>query len=381
MIRIAYRMLVQDRAKFLALVLGIAFAAILIAQQAGMGWSAVMLSSNQIRDVREADIWVMKPNVEHIDGADPLPDSALSRVRSVEGVAWAVPYYTGIGMLRSTTGLYKAVNLYGIDEQTLTGAPRDFVLGGLSALHEDGAVLVDIAGYIKLFPGVELRLGDEFEIGQQRGKVVGIFRSLANFSGQPMVVTKRMAALRMARESLNSMTYVLVRTQPGEDPGEVARRISKRTGLLALTSDQFVVRTVTWVAKNSGIIENFMVTVILGFVVGVAIVGQTFYMFSTENMKQFAALKAIGVSNRSIVGMVLLQATYVSFLGYGIGIGVTALIFYSMTVDDGSALRGLYLPDPVAFASGGLVLILVLMSSMVSAWKVLTVDPALVFRS
>ena len=80
--------------------------------------------------------------------------------------------------------------------------------------------------------------------------------------------------------------------------------------------------------KRTGIPINFGITVVLGFVVGCAIAGQTFYLFTIENLKQFGSLKAMGVSNLRLVGMILLQALVVGVIGYGLGVGGAALFGY-----------------------------------------------------
>ena len=56
-------------------------------------------------------------------------------------------------------------------------------------------------------------------------------------------------------------------------------------------------------------------------------VGQTFYIFVLENLRQFGALKAMGVANLTILRMVLLQAMVVAGIGYAIGIGLCAGFF------------------------------------------------------
>ena len=84
-------------------------------------------------------------------------------------------------------------------------------------------------------------------------------------------------------------------------------------------------KTINYYLKYTGIPINFGITALLGFLVGTAIAGQTFYNFTLENLKQFGALKAMGATNGRIVGMILLQATVVGLLGYGIGVGLAAL--------------------------------------------------------
>ena len=84
--------------------------------------------------------------------------------------------------------------------------------------------------------------------------------------------------------------------------------------------------TIDYYLKYTGIPINFGITALLGFLVGTAIAGQTFYNFTLENLKQFGALKAMGATNLRIVGMILLQATVVGLLGYGIGVGLATAL-------------------------------------------------------
>ena len=93
-----------------------------------------------------------------------------------------------------------------------------------------------------------------------------------------------------------------------------------RPACMALTSDQFLWKDDQLLPEiYTGIPINFGITAFLGFLVGTAIAGQTFYNFTLENLKQFGALKAMGATNGRIVQMILLQALVVGLLGYGIG--------------------------------------------------------------
>jgi putative ABC transport system permease protein len=110
----------------------------------------------------------------------------------------------------------------------------------------------------------------------------------------------------------------------------------------------------------------------------VAIAGQTFYLFVIENLKQFGALKAMGLGNRRIVGMILLQALVVGSLGYGIGIGLAAIFFVSTSHI--TYLAGLHLYWQVVVGSGLAVLLIVVLVSLLSVRRVLVLEPAVVFR-
>jgi putative ABC transport system permease protein len=117
----------------------------------------------------------------------------------------------------------------------------------------------------------------------------------------------------------------------------------------------------------------------LGFIVGAAVVGQTFYIFVLENLRQFGSLKAMGVANQTILRMVLLQSMVVAGIGYAIGIGLCAA-FFEFTSRVSINLRGFELPWQVAAGTAGAVLVIIIIASLASVRKVMVVDPAIVFR-
>jgi putative ABC transport system permease protein len=135
-------------------------------------------------------------------------------------------------------------------------------------------------------------------------------------------------------------------------------------------------KTMGYYFKYTGIPINFGITAALGFLVGTAIAGQTFYNFTLENLKQFGALKAMGATNLRIVGMILLQATVVGLLGYGIGVGLGAL--FGM-MNEGTELA--FFPYwPILPITAGAVVLICILASLVSVRRVIVLEPAVVFR-
>src|SRR5262249_8484349 len=144
------------------------------------------------------------------------------------------------------------------------------------------------------------------------------------------------------------MSAILVAADPGVPHQEICRRIeestrqrAERPGLKALTRDEFIWSTLMYFGRRTRIIVHFRITRGLGFHVGCAIAGQTFYTFTLENLNQFGSLKAMGLSNLRIIGMVLVQALVVGLLGYGLGVGAAAL--FGQAATSGSKLA-FYMP-------------------------------------
>ena len=172
------------------------------------------------------------------------------------------------------------------------------------------------------------------------------------------------------------LTYILVKVHPGTAIETVATRITKLTGLQALTNAQFSDSTVTYFLKNTGIPINFGIAVILGLIIGTAICGQTFYGFTLDNVRYFGALKAMGASNVVLLKMIFLQALLVGLIGYGSGTGVASL-FYFLSKNSELAFR---LPWQILAITGCAVTFTCLIAALLSMLKVIFLEPAIVFK-
>jgi putative ABC transport system permease protein len=377
MIWIAWKMLIGNRAKYLGIVFGVAFAALLIAQQSSIFCGLMALTVSQILDVEGAGIWVMDPKVKYVDDVKPMADTHLYRVRGVPGVDWAVRLYKGIARARLEAGSYEQVILLGLDDATFIGAPLNMIEGSIDDLRAPDAVIMDIVGYRKLWPDEPFKRGRIIEMNDRRAVIVGLAKARKTFQSFPVVYTRYSQAVRFAPPERKVLSFVLAEPAPGVAAAELAGRISAQTGLQALSRDDFLAKTIRYYLRNTGIPINFGITVGLGFLVGTAIAGQTFYLFIVENLRQFGALKAMGTGNGTILLMVLAQALHVGFVGLGVGVGLAALFGWSTR---SFSKLSFYMPWQVLVITGVAVFLIVLLASLLSIRRVFVVDPAIVFR-
>jgi putative ABC transport system permease protein len=379
---IAWKMLTGNRPKYYAIIFGDSFAVMLMSQQLAIFTGLMRNTSSQIRDIQGADVWVMDPSVQFIDDITPLSDNAFLRVRGVPGVAWAIKLYNGKARGQFPEGNFKQFIILGIDDQTLVGAPSTMLVGSLADLRRPDGIVLDETGYRYLFPGEPLQAGRVFEMNDHRAEIVGVCKSSPTFQTFPIAYTTYNRALHYAAQERRSLSFVLAKVEEGAATEEVCRRIEEETGLLALSQDDFSWKTMVYYMQRTGIPVNFGITVLLGFIIGAAIAGQTFYLFTIDNLKQFGALKAMGVGNLSIVGMVLIQGLAVGVPGYMIGLGM-ASIFAEIVA---WKLKGTGLPPadymawPIPFATAFAASVIVLGSAMISLRRVLRLEPATVFR-
>ncbi len=375
---VAVRMLTGDRAKYLGLIFAIAFSSFLIAQQVSIFAGLLNRMRSQILDITDGDLWVMDPATQYVDEVYALRDDALYRVRGVQGVRWAVPLFKGQPVARALNGRFRAAILLGLDDSSLAGAPRKMVLGSIESLRDPDAVIIDLAGYHFLFPGQPPRLGDVLEMNDRRARIAGISDASAPFTSFPVMFTRYSLAVNYVGRQRTQMSFILAKSQPGVPAAELTKRIRAATGLRAITNDEFGWMTISYYMQHTGIPVNFGLTVTIGLIVGTVVAGQTFYIFTIENLKQFGALKAIGTTNLRIVGMILLQALLVGSIGYSIGMGMTAIFFAITTRQE--ATRGIVLLWQTMAGTGGVVLFIVAVASLMSIRRVLKLEPAVVFR-
>jgi putative ABC transport system permease protein len=175
------------------------------------------------------------------------------------------------------------------------------------------------------------------------------------------------------------LSYVLVKPRADVGARELCKQIERQTGLRARTSAEFQWDCVRYYLKNTGIPVNFGITIAIALIVGAVVAGQTFYLFTIENLRQFGALKAIGVTNWRLVGMVLLQAAAVGLIGFSIGTGLGAEFFNFF--GQKLATRGIILMWQSVALTGGCIGFVVILASILSLRRVLVLEPAIVFRS
>ncbi|HUB90155.1 MAG TPA: ABC transporter permease [Dyella sp.] len=372
--KLAYKLLVNDRGKFSALLLGITFAVFLMVEMTSLFAGILNRSAATVTNVG-ATIWIMDPAVQTVASSIPMPDYLLDAVRSIRGVRYAVPLYSGGAQVKLKDGTYQAVTVMGLDDTSLVGRPA-LEQGHIQDIYAENAfIVVNDAEYSKLHkPGV----GTEFELNDHRGVIVGIAKVNAfGLFGVPTLYTTYRRAIEYIPNPRFTISYILAEpTDPQRIP--LIKREVAALGYMALTKDEFDQRIADFYKYQTGVGTNIMLMTIISFIVGLTISAQTFYTFVLENLDKFGALKAIGAKGYELTYMILFQVMFTSLTGYGLGTGLCAVMI---------TVARLRLPDYAALitlTNLGLALAMVVLiaaiSSYISIRKVLKVEPFDIFR-
>lgn len=393
MLRTALQMLVADRAKFAGLLFGISFTSFLVTFAASYFCGFMTRGFSLLAENPETDVWVMDPAVDSVEQTINMPTSALLRVRGVSGVLHADPIALGTVEARFASGQFQTFQVIGVDDATLAGAPasRD---GSATDMRAPLAVLVDGGGTSgKLetparerdqwphdgphlnVPTRELEKGDELLINDQLVRVLGKAHALPRFPPRPLLYTTLSNAIRILPTEPHSLTFVMARAAADISPRELARRIEQRTGLRARSAVDFKADTVRWFLVNSEDVGDIAAMLTLAMTMGFGLTGVMLYMFTYENQKQYAVLKALGATSRTLVLMVFVQAAVCSLLGTGVGLGLCG-IAAQIVIKLGFPFRMMWFTPLVGVV--GVVLVSIA-AAAISLLPVVKLQPAVVF--
>jgi putative ABC transport system permease protein len=394
MLRVALKMLIGDRAKYTGLLFGITFTSFLVTF-AGSYFAGFMTRGFAlIAENPQADVWVMDPAVDSTEHLTNIPASALDRVRSVEGVQSAVPLALGSAEVRFPNGQFHTFQVIGIDDATLSGAPP--LKDGVSAtvLRTPDAALVDAGGtegklqtpLLKAdqwplrphlsAPTRQLAVGDVVLVNDRRVRIAGLASALPRYPPRPLLYTTYSNAARILLPERHRLTFVLVRALPSISLAELVERIAARTGLRARTADDFKADTVRWFFANSEDVSDIASMILIAMLVGFGVTGVMLYMFTEDNLKQYAVLKTMGATPRLLLTMIVAQAGLCALLGTGLGLGICALAGQLALTEAGYPFRMMWF-TPVL--GGAMVVLVSVVAAAISARPVFKLEPGVVF--
>jgi putative ABC transport system permease protein len=373
-LRIAYKLLVNDKGKFIALLMGLTFSVFLMIQMTSMFAGMMQKASATVMNTG-SKVWVMDRAVTNVSSAIPLPNYLLDAARSIDGVKFAVPLYSGGALVRLTDGTYQPVTVLGLDDTSLFGRP-ELLEGKIADIYaENGFIVVNDAEYAKL---ESPKMGTTFELNDNRGVIVGIAKvASSGLFGVPTLYTTFNRAVQYIPSMRYTISFILIEpASPAAIPG--IQRAIARLGYETVTEQGFIDKITNWYMFNTGMGTNLLLMTAISFIVGLSISGQTFYTFVLENIEKFGALKAIGAKSHELVAMIFFQATLTGLAGYGLGIGLCAGLI---------AVARLRMPDYASIITYGnlgmalgMVVVISTFSGYIAVRKVLRIDPYDIFR-
>ena len=370
---LAQRNLFHDKVRLTVTLTGIVFSVVLIVVQLGLFIGFTTATSNLI-DHSNADLWITSKNVPYVEQGVAFSERKLNQVRAVEGVADAQKIIARWTQWKRHDGGQDSVQIVGINVDDRLERPWNVIEGRVEDLKSPDAVILDELYKQKL--GVT-RVGEVFEIGGHRARVVGFTRGIRSFTTSPYVFTTFKNAQNYTGLEEDQTMFILVKLVPGADLQQVRRELLDQvTDVEVLTTAQFSRMTTFYWMFTTGAGVAVLIAAALGLVVGFVVVAQTIYATTVDHIREFGTLKAMGAPNSYVYKVIMKQAAISAVIGYVLGMIVSVFVVHA-SQKGGAAIL---MPAPMAVGMFFLTLTMCVGAALVSINKVTRIDPAMVFR-
>ena len=199
MIDLALKMLLDEKARFAATVLGVGFAAALVLIQVGIFFGLLENASITIERL-DADLWVTSRNAPNVDFGNPFPEGYVQRVRSIPGVARADNLIVWYAIVALPTGAKESVVYYGLEDFPAWRFPWDVESGDPADLRRGRYAMLDASAERRFGP---FRVGDYREFQGRRLKIIGRTREALSFTTSPIAFLDYRLAQSLSPDELD----------------------------------------------------------------------------------------------------------------------------------------------------------------------------------
>ena len=375
MVSLARSSLIHESRRYLAAVLAVTFAGLLVLVQLAL-LLGMFASVSLPVDESGADLWIGFRDTQSVDLGRGVSRHADAAARMHPDVARVERYSSILGDVRRPDGVAISVYVHLVD--TRPGALAfDKVLtpGRRALLAEPDALIIDAADQRKL--GVEV--GAIVEINGRRVRIADIVDGIRAIGGASAIASFATGRRLESPRHDDEPNYFLVRLAPGADPDRVAAEIAdggpvKRYSVWR--AEDFSVRSQLYWLLESGAGVGAGVASLLGLLVGAVVTSQTLSAAILASLKEYATLRALGVSNASLRNVVLEQAAWIGL----VGLGLTAVLATGVGVAADAHNVAMRFPPWLVAGTAATVLAIALASGLVALRPLFRADPANLLR-
>jgi putative ABC transport system permease protein len=371
---LAFRNLFHDRVRLAVTLVGILFAIVLVAVQLGLYLGSSYMITAHI-DHANADLWITTYGAKSFeDGGLLLTPRERHQALATPGVKAVIPLIVKFAEWRKPAGGSTRVVIVGTDAEDGGLEPWALVDGTWEDIKAPESVAVDRT-YLKDL-GIS-GIGDTSQIATGRVRVRALTDGVRSFTQSPYAYTTLNRARSLIGVDGERTTFYLVQLEHGADVNAVQQDLRGRLdGAEVLTQEEFRNRSLKQWLFRTGAGVALIGGALLGSLVGTVIVAQTLYSSTKDHLNEFATLRALGSSSGYIHRVILMQAGLSAVMGYILGMTVALGILW---LSQGSVLPLVMTPG-LAFWLFTLTVGMCAISALAAIFKVMKIDPAVVFN-
>jgi putative ABC transport system permease protein len=379
---LAWRNLLSDKRRLMRFAAGIGFAALLMMVELGFRDAYIESMLLVIRHL-DGDIMLVSSQKYQFDRVAPFSRRQLYQARGVQGVASARPLYmerTASVWRNPENGRHFAVLTFAVDpDEPVLSLPE--VTANPQALRQPDTILLDLHARSVLG---DLQNATESELSGHHVRIGGTFWLGPNFFNDGNIVMsdrnffKLLGGSGPDHKELPDVEVGVVKVQPGFKVSEVQRalRAALPRNVVVLTKQQLIDQEARLHAKLSPVGPIFTAGALVGFAVGILISYQILFSELSDQLPQYATLKAMGYGNRFLASVVLQQAAFYAFVGY---IPAWMLCIVLFRYISGVMVGPMQLTVILTTQTFLLTLVMCVLAALLALRRVIAADPAEVF--
>jgi putative ABC transport system permease protein len=334
-----------------------------------------METSSTIIDHSPGDIWITSKNSKNFDFSQPFPEHVYYHVLSTDGIKWAEKLIIGWGIIKQKEGGTEQVEIVGYNPDTGIGGPWKMKVGNASAVKNGNFAIVDESSMKRLN---KIEVGEYRDVLWRRLQIVGISEGVKSFTTAPIIFTSFHVAQKLVNWiGYDNTSFIIAKVSPGFSLKQVIQNLQDQLqGVDVFSKEAFSRKTRLYWTIETGVGYSFLITILISFLVGILIVGQTIYNSTNEHIKEFGTLKALGAENMDVYKIIFTQAFIIALLSYLISLIITLIsVKFYEAIDMVIVVK--WWTNLIVFI---MTFLMCFASAYISIRKIKKIDPAILFR-
>jgi putative ABC transport system permease protein len=375
--------LTHSKSRFIVASAGVGFAVILVFMQLGF-MNMLFDATTVIHEQFQTDLVIMSADAEGI-----VPDSgSFSRRRLVQAAGipgvqeWAEVYIQTMTWTKPSDGSIGQIVVFGVPTDVRVFA-NDDLHAQMEKLRVPGTFLMDLGArgdFSAFFTEIAANARPTTKMAGETVTAVGTFRFGASFGTEAIAVMSSESLLQLTPSQHPGVINMgLLRLDPGLDLQLTADRVTESIAapeVKVWTMPGFIELTREFLRVNSPISTVFTFGVIVGLFVGAIIVVQILSSDVQDHLSEYATFKAIGFTNRYLLGIVYEQSAILTVFGFFPAL-LLSLLLYNL-VGAAVSMNMIMTVDRVIMVFG-LTAAMCAAAGTIAMRRIYSADPAEVF--
>lgn len=257
------------------------------------------------------------------ENANSIDVSLAQQIAEIPGVKNAFGTMYKIQLPVKTDGKEAVIDLVSYDEFMMEKYKKSVASGNLSKVYGD-------SGYVFTIFSEDSRLdvGDKIEIdGNELEIACVVSEGVGSVSGSPVIVCSEETFMRLTGEQGYMMVNVILAKGASEEDVDKIRSLAGSDSFIDRREEELEVYSSYWVFR----LAAYGFLAIISFITVLNIMNSV-SMGVSARIKQYGAMRAVGMEGRQLTKMIMGEAVTYAFCGTAVGVTIGLMFHYVIYV-------------------------------------------------